>query len=99
MRTRLSRTARRDLEDILDWIAADNIQRALSFIDEIEARCTAIGESPHRFPIVMTVDGHGIRKRGYRNYVILYRIAQDEVQIDRIVHASRDWMRLIDEFL
>lgn len=99
MKVRLSRIAQIDLLEIGDWIGTDNPQRALSFIDELESRCKALATSAKRYPAVLTMGKHEIRKRTYRRYIILYRVTSEQIEIDRIVHASRDWMALVEELL
>jgi toxin ParE1/3/4 len=86
--------ARRDLADIADYIAVDNPRRAVTFIEELEERCIALGkapEAPRRFP-QLDADAHILP---YRNYVILYRDLPTEVSITRIIHAARDILALV----
>lgn len=45
--------ARADLIAIGDYIAQDNPLRALSFVDELEMRCTALGDSPHAYALFL----------------------------------------------
>jgi toxin ParE1/3/4 len=39
-----------DLEEIGDYIARDNPARAISFLDEVRARCDRIAATPASYP-------------------------------------------------
>ena len=71
MKVRITRQAEADLEAIAEWIGRDNPGRALSFIDELLARCHSLAEHPDRFPIYRTLRGRTVRKLSHQNYVIL----------------------------
>ena len=86
--------AERDLEDIADHIAADNPERALSFVRELRERCEKAGDLPRsarRFPKL----GDDAHIRPFGNYLILYRDLPTEISIERIIHGVRDIMALI----
>lgn len=80
-----------DLEEIGDYIAADNPTRALSFVQELRNRCRKVGEAPlaHRARPEL---GDGVRCCPHGNYLIFFRIdpADDAVVIDRVLHGARD---------
>jgi plasmid stabilization system protein ParE len=95
MRIRFARRAEKDLLEIAQWIATDNPARALSFTKELREKCRSLAVRPARFPVVRLVRDEEVRKLSYRGYLILYVIRADAVGIDRIVHGSRDWMRLL----
>jgi len=87
-------SAERDLEDIADYIAIDNPERALSFVRELRERCGKIGNFPQsarRFP-KLGDDAHVLP---FGNYVILYRDLPGEISIERIIHSARDIMALV----
>lgn len=89
IRLRTSPRAEEDLRDIGDFIAQDNIDAAISFVERLRRRCNELVP----FPAVG-------RKRdevrgGYRSvtegeYVILYQVVEDELVIVRIIHGKRD---------
>ena len=86
--------AERDLEDIADYIATDNPERALTFVRELRDRCKKAGDfsrSARRFP-QLGDDAHILP---YENYIILYRDLPTEVSIERIIHGARDIMASI----
>ncbi len=91
-----SSKAEQDLEDIADYIAADNPRRAASFVRELRERCLALGTLPasaRPFPALAP----GAHILPYHNYVILYRNLLRRVSIERIVHGARDIIALIGD--
>jgi plasmid stabilization system protein ParE len=46
----LSPRAAADLEDIAGYIARDNPQRAMTFVEELEAKCRAVAVNPQIYP-------------------------------------------------
>ncbi len=85
--------AERDLEDIADYIANDNPERALTFVRELRDRCRKTGDtsrSARRFP-QLGDDAHALP---FENYIILYRDLPKEISIERIIHGARDIMAL-----
>lgn len=90
----ISRDAARDLQEIGDFIAEDNVDAAIEFIARLRARCTELSVFP----------GLGRKrdeiKRGYRSigegdYVVFYRLRKgDVVEIMRFIHAKRDLSKI-----
>lgn len=97
MRVEISGPAAADLEDIADWIASDNQERADSFVAELIEKGLSLSDHPMRFPAVGRWDGELVRKLSWRGYVILYYVGNSRVEIVRIVQASRDWGKLLPE--
>lgn len=90
MKVILTDAAWEDLFQIGSWIKTDNPRRASSFIDELEQRCLALGDTPRAFPLLSGHAESGIRRRPYRNYLIFYRVETDQVTILRILNAAQD---------
>lgn len=90
MKVRITLQARTDLEAIAEWIGRDNPKRAISFLDELLARCQSLSEHPDRFPIYRELRGRTIRKISHQDYVILYVRLADRVEIAHVVHGARD---------
>lgn len=89
MECRFSPLANTDLEEIADYIALDNPQRALSFVCELRERCEKLMKFPNSCPLRPEL-GEGIRLLAYGRYVICYSVSDTEVRIERIVPASRN---------
>ena len=94
MKVVISATAKADLVEIGDFIAVDSRQRAQTFVDELVACCRQLATMPRAFPLVPHLKAAGLRRRPYRDYVILYRIEDETVQVLRVLHGARrhDWL-------
>ncbi|WP_439412896.1 type II toxin-antitoxin system RelE/ParE family toxin [Enterobacter ludwigii] len=96
MKLGISPLAELDLEAIGDWIARDNPVRAVSFTEELYQQCLLIAESPALYrerPELLP----GIRVCPYGRYILLFRVMDTEVRIERVVHGSRDTNMLLAE--
>ena len=82
-----------DLRDIAVYIAADNPDRALSFVDELRAKDTLIAELPLSYPARDDLLP-GLRAAIHGRYSIYYRVRDDGVRIERVLHGSRDVARI-----
>ncbi len=77
-----------DLEGIADYIAADNPQRAISFVQEIRKRCHRITNVPQGYPLAPEY-GENVRKVPFGNYLILHIVHDGDVIILHIPHGAR----------
>ena len=91
----ITEPAEAELEDIGNFIAADNPLRADSFVDELVERCLGLAEHSSRYPVVTVWRQREIRRCPYGDYVILYSIAGATLEINHIVHSARDYMRIL----
>jgi toxin ParE1/3/4 len=89
MRCFYSARAADDLDDIAEYIARDNPQRALSFIDELRERCTLLTAFPENAPLRRDI-AEGIRLVPFGRYLILYSVGDDAVLVERVLHGARD---------
>jgi plasmid stabilization system protein ParE len=89
MKLGISPLAEHDLEAIGDWIAKDNPVRALSFTEELYQQCLLIAESPVIYRERPGL-GQGVRSCAYGRYLVLFRVLDTEVRVERILHGSRD---------
>ncbi|PZU92525.1 MAG: type II toxin-antitoxin system RelE/ParE family toxin [Chelatococcus sp.] len=77
-----------DIEGIARFIAADNPRRALSFVEELRARCEALVHHPDSCPLREEY-GAGIRMAVQGRYLIFYAASDDGVLIERVIHSAR----------
>ena len=84
-----SRQAEIDLEEIGDFIAADNPHRAVTFVREIRNHCLRISQSPLAYVALPNV-GEGIRACPHGRYVIFFRPAEAHILIVRILAGARN---------
>jgi|SRR5688500_11551584 toxin ParE1/3/4 len=97
MKVRYAPLARVDLREIGLRIAADNLPRSITFVEELVDRCASLAWQPERFPRVEQVQGVPLHKMTHGKYLVLYAITADSVRVLRIVHGARDWVHLLAE--
>jgi toxin ParE1/3/4 len=95
MAKRLRRTARaeQDLVEIWHYIAEHNEAAANRLLDQIDAKCRLLAAFPEAGPARDDI-APGLRYIPYRNYLVLYRILPDLIEVVRVVHGRRDLSRL-----
>jgi len=91
MKITLSTRALRDLEAIRTFIGKDNPARAASFIDELRNTAKRLADMPRAFPLVPRYEQHGIRRRSWKGYGILYSVEAHRIFIHRIIGPGQDY--------
>jgi addiction module toxin, RelE/StbE family len=91
MKVVITRAAERDLAEIQAYIAQDNVRAADRFIQRLLTACEALSTQSRRYPATV----QDMRKRPLGDYLIFYRLTT-HVDVVRILHAARDWTRLLD---
>ncbi len=91
-----------DLDEITDYVAADNPQAASEVRRAIIETAEMLGNFPSLGcrPSFSAPRFTGIRfipAKRYRNYLVFYREAAEEVEILRVLHAARDGRRFFRE--
>jgi toxin ParE1/3/4 len=89
MRLRLSPHVPGDLEEIADFIAKDSPRHAVRVLRLLRARMKEIAGQPEL--------GADARLAVVGRYVILFRIRQNAVRIERVVHGGRDLPALLED--
>ncbi len=87
--------AQADLLRIARWIASDNPPRAESFINELRMAAQGLAELPRRYPLIPRYERHGVRRRSYRRYAILYIVRDDMIVVLRFLEPGRDHDRAL----
>lgn len=95
MRVALSSHAVADLRRIGEFIAQDNPSRAISFVEELRDAARRLAELPHGFPLVPRYERHGIRRRSWKGYGILYSVLPDRIFVHRILGPGQDHDRAL----
>ena len=95
MKVVLSSRAVADLERIALYIAQDNPSRAISFVAELREAANRVGALPNGFPLVPRYERHGIRRRSWKGYGILYSVLPDRVFVHRIIGPGQDHDRAL----
>lgn len=95
MKVRLSTLAVRDLHAIKAWIAPDNPARAITSTEDLRSVATRIATMPQAFPLIPRYESHGIRRRSWKGYGILYSVQTDGIFIHRIIGPGQDHDRAL----
>lgn len=90
-----STRARNDLAEIGDYIALHNPARAQSYVRKIHDSCMAIGYMPRAYPLLPRYEPQGFRRCIHGNYLIIYRVTEELVEIVRIIHGARDYEKML----
>jgi toxin ParE1/3/4 len=97
----VSKEADEDIEDIVLYIVSElnNPSAASAFLDDVEKSYNNIVEKPAMYSLC---NDYRLRNGGYRkivikNYLILYRINEDDkmVIVVRVVYGGRNYSELI----
>ncbi|MER9295417.1 type II toxin-antitoxin system RelE/ParE family toxin [Mesorhizobium sp. M0621] len=81
--------AAQDVEEIGDYILAENPAAARRFIAALRERCGRIANAP-RGGVPQLSLWPGLRSIAFQRYVIFYTADGDDVRIERILHGARD---------
>jgi toxin ParE1/3/4 len=82
------------LNDIGDFIARDNPERAATFVQELESACHRIASNPEAH-VVRNDLQRGMRMALHKHYLILFRITPEEIRIERVLHGARNVKRIL----
>lgn len=87
--------ARRDLIEIADFIARDNLEAAERFLDAADAAFRLLSKMPEMgthcgFESSETVGARVWSIREFENYLVFYRPIDRGIQVVRVLHGSRD---------
>jgi len=81
--------AENDLNEIIDYIAQDSLEYALSFYEQVREKVENLNLFPEMWRIVPELNDPNIRELILRNYRIIYRILGEKIQLLRLFHGSR----------
>lgn len=84
-----SPAAQADLHSIAIYIAEDNPDRAVSFIDELRAVAQSAAERPASFSERGDL-APGLRPARHGRYLIFFTHDADKVEVARVRHGARD---------
>lgn len=95
MIVRITAEAERDLESIGDFIARNNPERAMSFLQELRAKCLALADLPEGFSLVPRYEAEGVRRRVHGNYLIFYRVEPRQIVVLHVLHGAQDYAAIL----
>jgi toxin ParE1/3/4 len=96
MRLRLSPLVPGDLEEIAEYIAQDSPRHAARLLRVLRAKMKEIAKQPELYRKRPEL-GPDARLAPVGPYVILFRIRQNAVRIERVVHGGCDLLPILEE--
>lgn len=96
--------ARKDLEDIAVYIAEENLQAAMRFLDSAETTINKLADYPHRGKLFQTdnkklSDIRWVPVAGFPFHLIFYQTTQAQIIVIRVIHGGRDLPTILDDDL
>ena len=89
LRHRLSSVAKRDVAEIVEYLAKTNLDAALVFVDQLSDRFRQLEQHPESGAQFGDLQ-RGLRRTSQGNHVIVYQLLDDAILIVRVVHGARD---------
>jgi plasmid stabilization system protein ParE len=96
VRLRLSPFVPADLEEIAEYISQDSPRNAARMLRALRMRMKEIAKQPEIYQLRPEI-GAEARLATVGNYVILFRIRQDAVRIERVLQGSRDLLPMLQQ--
>lgn len=91
MRIVWSPTSQQKINEIVDYISNDNVDAALALVQKFEKRVQHLKKHPRSGQMVPALNDEMVRQLVVQsNYVIIYEISQDHIDILTIRHARQD---------
>jgi toxin ParE1/3/4 len=90
MRVKFTDQAETNLEEIGDFIALENPERAASFVEDLRQHALNIGDFPEAYPIVSRHRAKAVRRCVHGDYLIFYRISGNQIDVLHIFHGARN---------
>jgi toxin ParE1/3/4 len=91
---RFTRRARRDLNEILDYVAAHDAPAAGRLLTRLQSNCRLLALHPQSGRIRREL-GAGVRSFPVKPYVVYYAAGPRRVTVLRILHGARDVAMLL----
>jgi toxin ParE1/3/4 len=88
--------SKRELDAIWAYVAHEDIDAADRLIDRIYAASRRLADFPESGPARPDI-AVGVRSLTVGNYLLLYRVGRDAVDVVRVIHGARDTLAALGE--
>jgi len=86
-----SPTSRRKIDEILDYIAADDVDATLALVEEIESRVQRLEKHPRSGRMAPALNEEMVREIVVQaNYIVVYELKNDHILILTVRHTKQD---------
>ena len=89
-RYRLTPSAQQDVDQIADFIAADNVDAALRVLDALEEAFRQLAERPGMGHTRADLTARPVKFWGVYSYLIVYDQASSPLTVVAVLHGARD---------
>jgi toxin ParE1/3/4 len=93
---RFTRTARKELKAIKDYIAAQSLQAAFRFVDEVTQKCRTLAQFPEMGRLWHDLVPP-LRSFPVDRYLIFYRPVKDGIEVIRVISGYQDLTAIFPE--
>ena len=93
MKVRITQAAFADMRDIGNWIALDDSERAITFVQELAEKCLSLADRAFLYPAAPEA-GEGVRKRRHHKYLILYHVGVEAIDVLHVIHGMRNYRKM-----
>ena len=94
-RYRLSEDAERDLEELVDFVAADSVEAARKVLADLFAAMQQLADMPRMGHVRPEIAEDDVRFWVVHSYLIAYRAEVEPIQALRVVSGYRDLAGLL----
>ncbi|MDQ6432572.1 type II toxin-antitoxin system RelE/ParE family toxin [Mesorhizobium sp. LHD-90] len=91
MKLVVSGVARAEVARIADYIAHDSPRAALRMTAQLRERFREIKERPYANALLAGFVHRQIRRKVHGNYLIVYRITDDRIEVVHVLHGAMDY--------
>jgi toxin ParE1/3/4 len=92
----LTPLAQRDLDELWEYVANDNIEAATRVLDGLETSIRRLARNPGIGHVREDLADRRHRFFPVGNYLVVYRYPTHPLQVIRVLHASRDVQSLLN---
>ncbi|MBL9013211.1 MAG: type II toxin-antitoxin system RelE/ParE family toxin [Myxococcales bacterium] len=85
-----------ELYEIGDYIAADNVEAAVAWIERLRARADAVARMPRSGRVVPELDVEDLREVFVGTYRLIYRVIPGGIEVMSVFEGSKQ-LRVDDE--
>ena len=82
-----------DLDIIWMYIAEDSVERASTFVEELQAQARKLIDAPRTGVVIPEINDEMFREKYYKGYTIVYEIRQDAIRAHEVYNQHRIFIR------
>jgi toxin ParE1/3/4 len=86
-----------DLEQIIDYLAMDNVNKGENFLNEFNKKCRYLTQFPMMGRSYREIRSY-LRSLPMKKHIIFYRVLNDGLEIMRVVPANRDLEAIFSDY-